>query len=203
MIEYIELEVFQVESSQTPSEAFALIVRDKTIGREMTIVIGLQEARTLVLLLNRIQTRRPGTHELFKNFMEQANYNLESITIYHYEEGVFYAHLSLQNNGKILELDSRTSDAIAIALLMNAPIFIRKDIFDKFATEPRKEKKTETFQPDIEPQPEELDIFIENKLHEMPLQELERLLQGAIDIEDFELASKIHEEMNARLSPEK
>jgi bifunctional DNase/RNase len=201
MIAYIELEVLDIEGSQAPTDAFALVMREKIYGREMTIVIGLQEARTLVLLLNKIQTRRPGTHELFKNFMEQTGYHLISVTIYHYEEGVFYAHLALQNETGSIELDSRTSDAIAIAMLLNAPIFIRKDIFERLAVEPRKEEeKNENLQPDIDLQPEELEVYIENKLQEMPLIELERLLQGAIGSEDFELASKIHEEINARKS---
>jgi len=200
-MEYIELEVLDVEGSQMPSEAFALIVREKTGEREMTIVIGMQEARTLVLLLNKIQTRRPGTHELFKSFMQHTGCYLDKVTIYHYDEGVFFAHLSIQNDaGNYFELDSRTSDAIAIALLMEAPILIRKDIFEKLAVIAQKEEKIENLQPDFDLQPEELELYIENKLQEMPLAELERLLQGAIDSEDFELASKIHEEINARKS---
>jgi bifunctional DNase/RNase len=198
-MEYIELEVIDVESTQTPSEAFALIVREKEGEKEMTVVIGLQEERTLVLLISNIQTRRPGTHELFKNFMEHTGYQLQKVTIYHYDEGVFYAHLLLQNETENFELDARTSDALAIALLMNAPILIRKDIFEKLAVLPQKEeRKIENFQPDIDLQPEELELYIENKLHEMPLEELKHLLQGAIDSEDFELASKIHDEINNR-----
>ena len=198
-MEYIELEVVDVEASQTPSEAFALIVREKEGEREMTIVIGLHEARALVLLINKIQTRRPGTHELFKSFLQQTEYQLNEVTIYHYSEGVFYAHILLENNYQSFELDARTSDAIAIALLMNAPVLIRKDIFEKLAVLPRKEKtKIEDFTPDIDLQPEELELYIENKLQEMPLEELQRLLQGAIDSEDFELASKIHDEINNR-----
>jgi len=198
-MEYIELEVVDVEASQTPSEAFALIVREKEGEREMTIVIGLHEARTLVLLINKIQTRRPGTHELFKSFLQQTEYQLNEVTIYHYSEGVFYAHILLENDYQSFELDARTSDAIAIALLMDAPVLIRKDIFEKLAVLSRKEKtKIEDFTPDIDLQPEELESFIENKLQEMPLEELQRLLQGAIDSEDFELASKIHDEINNR-----
>ena len=200
-MKYIEIEAVDVESSQTPSEAFALIMREKEGIREMTIVIGLHEARTLVLLISNIQTRRPGTHELFKNFLQQTRYRLDRVIIYHYDEGVFYAHLLLYNDTNNFELDARTSDAIAIALLMNAPILIRGDIFEKLSVIPNKEEeKIENFTPDIDLQPEELELYIENKLHEMPIAELERLLQGAIDSEDFELASKIHEEINARSS---
>jgi bifunctional DNase/RNase len=200
-MEYIEIEAIDIETSPTPSEAFALVMREKVGEREMTIVIGLQEARTLVLLINKIQTRRPGTHELFKNFMQHTGYHLNNVMIYHYEEGVFYAHLFLQNESGSFELDSRTSDAIAVAMLMNAPIFIRKDIFEKLAVIPTKaETQLEDFNPDIDLQPEELELYIENKLQEMPMAELERLLQGAIDSEDFELASKIHDEINARKS---
>jgi bifunctional DNase/RNase len=200
-MEYIELEVLEIESSPTPSEAFALIVREKEGEREMTIVIGLQEARTLILLLNDIPTRRPGTHELFKNFMKQANYYLDNVEIYHYDEGVFYAHLLLRSDITHFKLDSRTSDAIAIALLMDAPIMIRKTIFDKLAIIPSKEEtKKDNFFPEIDLQPEELENYIVNKLHEMPLHELKQLLQGSIDSEDFELASKIHDEINARKS---
>jgi len=198
-MEYIELEAIDIETSPAPSEAFALIMREKEGEREMTIVIGLQEARTLVLLINKIQTRRPGTHELFKNFMQHSEYHLNNVLIYHYDEGVFYAHLFLQNENKNFELDSRTSDAIAIALLMNVPIFIRKDIFEKLAVIPAKvEKNVEDFNPDMDLQPEELELYVENKLQEMPDEELVRLLQGAIDSEDFELASKIHDEINLR-----
>jgi len=201
MMEYIELEIIDVESTQTPSEAFALIVREKEGEKEMTIVIGLHEARTLVLLINKIQTRRPGTHELFKSFLQHTEHQLINTTIYHYDEGVFYAHLLLQHDLDNFELDARTSDAIAIALLMDAPILIRKDIFEKLAVLPRKEEtKIEDFSPDIDLQPEELELYIENKLQEMPLAELEHLLQGAIGSEDFELASKIHDEINARKS---
>jgi bifunctional DNase/RNase len=198
-MEYIEIEAIDVESSQTPSEAFALVMREKEGEKEMTIVIGLHEARTLVLLISNIQTRRPGTHELFKNFMQHARYHLDKVIIYHYDEGVFYAHLLLQSNTGNFELDARTSDAIAIALLMKAPILIRGDIFDKLAVIPQKEEgKIENFATDIDLQPDELEEYIEHKLQEMPLEELERLLKGAIDSEDFELASKIHEEINAR-----
>jgi len=200
-MEYIEIKAVDVESSQTPSEAFALIMREKEGEREMTIVIGMHEARTLVLLINKIQTRRPGTHELFKNFLQQTEYKLDKVIVYHYDEGVFYAHLLLQNDDNSFELDARTSDAIAIALLMNAPILIREDIFDKLSILPNKEEeKIENFTPDIDLQPEELELYIENKIHEMPLVELERLLQDAIASEDFELASKIHEEISARSS---
>jgi bifunctional DNase/RNase len=200
-MEYIEIEATDVESSQMPSEAFALIMREKEGEREMTIVIGLYEARTLILLINKIQTRRPGTHELFKNFMQQAGYQLNKVVVYHYDEGVFYAHLLLQRGVSNFELDARTSDAIAIALLMGAPVFIRKDVFNKLAVAPRKEEtKLEDFTPDMELQPEELELYIENKLHEMSMEEMERLLQGAIDSEDFELAAKIQEEINARSS---
>ena len=199
-MDFIELEVLDVEVSQSPSEAFGLIVREKGGTKEMTIVIGLQEARTIVLLLNKIQTRRPSTHDLFKNFMKEAGYGLTGALIYRYEEGVFYANLNLENeNNGIIRLDARTSDAISIALLMNAPIVITKEIFEKLALEPRKEEvKIEDFTPDIDLQPEELEVYIENKLQEMPSEELERLLQGAIDSEDFELASKIHNEINNR-----
>jgi len=200
-MEYIEIEAVDVESSQTPSEAFALIMREKVGKREMTIVIGLNEARTLILLINNIQTRRPGTHELFKHFLQQTGYQLDKVIIYHYDEGVFYAHLLLQNDDNSFELDARTSDAIAIALLMNSPILIRDDIFEKLSVFSNKEEeKIENFTPDIDLQPEELERYIENKIHEMPLVELERLLQDAIASEDFELASKIHEEINARKS---
>jgi bifunctional DNase/RNase len=200
-MEYIELEAIDIESSPTPSEAFALIMKEKESEREITIVIGLQEARTLVLLIHDIQTRRPGTHELFKNFMQQTGYDLIRVSIYHYEEGVFYAHLLLEKDLDTFELDARTSDAVAIALLMNAPIFIRKDIFEKLAVVSAKaEKKLEDFNPDMDLQPEELELYIANKLQEMPDEELARLLQGAIDSEDFELASKIHDEINSRKS---
>ena len=200
-MEYIELEVLNIESSPIPSDAFALIVREKDGEREMTVVIGFQEARALILLINDISTRRPGTHELFKNFIKQVDFHLDRVEIYHYDEGVFYAHLLFKSETTHFKLDSRTSDAIAIAMLTDAPIMIRKTIFDKLSAIPSKEEiKKDNFLPEIDLQPEELENYIVNKLQEMTMHELERLLQGAIDSEDFELASKIHEEINARKS---
>ena len=200
-MKYVELEVLDVESTPTPSEAFALIVREKEGEKEMTIVIGLQEARTLILLINKIQTRRPSTHELFKDFIQHANYQLDKVAINHYEEGVFYANLFLKNDSTEFELDARTSDAIAIALLMEVPIMIKADIFEKLAVLPQKEEsQIEDLQLDMDLQPEELELYVENKLQEMPMEELEHLLQSAIDSEDFELASKIHDEINSRNS---
>ncbi len=194
----IELEVADIRNSQTQSEAYALLLRKKESNDYLPVIIGLSEARSIVLEINKIPPRRPSTHDLFVKWANVCNCMLPEVLIYKYEEGVFFANLNIVNElGETIILDARTSDAVTLALKLNKPIFIEEEIFleHSFHIEP------DTLSVDddnAEDDSEEDDQYIDQKIKEMSQTELEKLLAGAVESEDFELASKIHDEMERR-----
>jgi uncharacterized protein len=196
---YIELEIVDVQNSQTPNDAYVLILKEKLGERIIPIIIGLSEAKTIVLVLNKVTSRRPTTHELFKNLTDSLDYSVTKIQIEKFEEGIYFSNIYLTNGIETKILDARTSDAVAIALLNNASLFIESSVLESVAIIPSHYTSNETQDIDDElMENEEYDLFIETKIKEMTDEELETLLQGAIESEDFELASKIHEEIKKR-----
>ncbi len=197
---YIELEVSDVQSSQAQGEAFALILKEKGGDRFVPVVIGISEARAVVFELNRIKPHRPGPHDLFAQLADYCRMFLQKIVIWKFEAGVYYAHIIMQNQEEnSFEIDARTSDAVTLALKFSAPIFIEESIFDTVGLVPSvfKNDLISEKEEDVG-EVEEYDKFIKQKLEEMTIPELEDLLTGAIESEDYELASKIHEELNRR-----
>lgn len=197
---YIELEVSDVQSSQAQGEAFALILKEKGGDRFVPVVIGISEARAVVFELNRIKPHRPGPHDLFAQLADYCRMFLHKIVIWKFEAGVYYAHIIMQNQEEnSFEIDARTSDAVTLALKFSAPIFIEESIFDTVGLAPSASKNDlPSDNEENADEVEEYDKFIKQKLEEMTVPELEDLLTGAIESEDYELASKIHEELNRR-----
>ncbi|MDR1112773.1 MAG: bifunctional nuclease family protein, partial [Bacteroidales bacterium] len=122
--------------------------------------------------------------------------------IHHYEEGIFYANLILRDpNQNVVEIDSRTSDAVILALKFNIPIYIKDTIFGKAAIFPTSAIQPEDFNAKKEELNEDMEAynqFLDEKLKNMSQTELNNLLQGAVECEDYELAFKIHEELTRR-----
>jgi uncharacterized protein len=199
MSTYIELEIVDVQNSQTPNDAYVLILKEKMGERVIPIIIGLSEAKTIVLVLNKISSRRPTTHELFKNLVDALDYKVSKVQIEKFEEGIYYSNVFLTNGTETKILDARTSDAVAIALLSQASLFIETSVLEEVSIIPSQFTSNESTDDDDElMENEEYDLFIDHKIKEMTDEELETLLQGAIESEDFELASKIHDEMERR-----
>lgn len=196
---YIELEVDDVQSSQVQGEAFALLLKEKGGNRFLPVVIGVTEARAVVFELNRIKPHRPSPHDLFGELAKHSQISLNQVIIWKFEDGVFYAHLIMKkNDGTQFEIDARTSDAVALALKFSVPIMIDQAIFDKVGIQPKTSSSKKVFEEETIEETEEYDKFIDQKLKEMPLAQLQDLLAGAIESEDYELASKIHEEINKK-----
>lgn len=196
---FIELEIVDVQNSQTPNDAYVLILKEKTGTRIIPVIIGLSEAKTIVLILNKVKSRRPTPHELFKNLTEQCGYSVLKITIEFFLDGIYYSKISLIKGVDEINLDARTSDAVSIALLFDAPIFIEQSVLDQVAILPSEKDESDImFSEEESIDNLEYDQFIDQKIREMIDEELETLLQGAIDSEDFELATKIHEEIERR-----
>lgn len=195
----IELEVADIRNAENPSEAYALILKEKKGEKLLPVMIGWSEARSLVLAMNKATSRRPTPHDLFKSLGDATGYILTSIFIYKFKDGVYYTYLRMTNHENNIEIDSRTSDAVTLALNYRVPIFIDGDLLELNGLTPDKSGNDETDFPYMtEDEIINEELYINQQLAEMTDDELEILLEGAIESEDFELASKIHIEIEKR-----
>lgn len=203
----IELQVADIHAAARPSEAFSLILKEKEGERYVPIIIGMSEARAILVELNQSPTHRPLTHELFVSLADSFNCALTEVDIVHYENGVYYADMLMKrSDGTLFHLDARPSDAISLALKFNAPFFMNENIFlancmeDHSEDEPAEKEYNEWLDVCAEEEVEggRSDAYIDRKLKEMSSEELQSLLEGAIESEDYELAEKIQKELDKR-----
>lgn len=203
----VRLNIKGISYSQTQNGAYALILSEVEGERKLPIVIGAFEAQSIAIALEKeIKPPRPLTHDLFKNFADRFEINVKQVIIHKLVDGVFYSSLICERD-KIEEIiDARTSDAIALALRFEAPIFTYKNILDKAGIFL---KGDETGQPDIEKQEEEIiseellpdDIDIKSdktNYKKLSLDELKTLLSQAVNNEDYEKAARIRDEISKR-----
>lgn len=200
-MEKIKLEILGLSSSQSQSGSFALVLGETTGNRRLPIIIGMFEAQAIAIEIEKIIPNRPMTHDLFKSFAQNFNFNIKEIVISDLKEGVFFAKIICENNGRTLEIDARPSDAIAIGLRFSAPIFTFENIMSEagivlsdegeesseFSSEfGKKEKSTSKKEKPTE------------KLKDYSTEKLKKLLDDALAKEDYEQAAKIRDEMNRR-----
>ena len=193
-MQLIQLDIVGLSYSQTQTGAYALVLGELTGKRRLPIIIGSFEAKAIAVALeSEIKPERPITHDLFTTFCKGYDIRVQKVVISSIKDGIFSSIIyCVDNNGKEIELDARTSDAVAIAVRFNAPIFtylaIMEDagiILDKDIT-PSVETKKVDF-------PE-----IESEFASLSLNELEEALDKAVSEEDYERASKIRDEINKR-----
>ncbi|MBR4536901.1 MAG: bifunctional nuclease family protein [Bacteroidales bacterium] len=203
----IEFTVSDIRNAQAPSEAYALILKEKEGERLLPILIGMNEARSIVLEMNKMKPKRPTPHDLFLRLSEVCKVYAGYVVIHKFEEGVFYADIHFRReNGEVFTIDSRTSDAVVLALKCSIPIYVEEEVLEAYFSD---EDSLEVLSSDLEEEQEaddlEMDLsdenydkYISTKLEEMSLDELQNLLDGAVECEDFEMASKIHDEIERR-----
>ena len=197
----IELTVMGLSASESNPNTYALILSDEKSKKRIPIIIGSAEAQAIAIELEKLRPPRPLTHDLFKNVALAFGINLNEVNIFKLEEGVFFSKLVLENNGNTISVDSRTSDAIALALRFNCPIFTTPEIIEKAGViikfESRKEK---TGEEEIEFDPLEDDDADDSKtqVQSKTIAELESMLKDAVENEEYELASRIKEELSRR-----
>ncbi len=195
----IKLEIIGLSYSQTQSGAYALILNENKGKRRLPIIIGGFEAQAIAIEMENMKPSRPLTHDLFKNFADTFEISLKEVIIYTLVEGIFYAKLICARDQNEVEIDARTSDAIALAVRFHCPIYTYEFILNSagiiMEEEAPKEKEATEISPKKEakaalPTPEDL----KGKTSE----ELNELLKKALDHEDYENASRIRDEMNRR-----
>ena len=198
----IKLKVLGISYSQIQSGAYALILAQADGPYRIPVVIGAAEAQSIALRMESITPPRPMTHDLFVSFAHAFGVKLKEVFIYKFEDGIFSSELTFSDGERTVAIDSRTSDAIAIAMRTSAPIYTTPEILEEtgFILESQEEESEEpeasdtvfemNIDTDIE---EEYDPNHDARLEQYSIEELERTLKKLIDSEQYEQAAKVSE----------
>ncbi|HER09175.1 MAG TPA: hypothetical protein ENO20_09720 [Bacteroides sp.] len=201
----IKLNVLGISYSQTQSGAYALVLSEEDGNRRIPIIVGGFEAQAIAIELEGLTPPRPLTHDLFKNFSQSYGIRILEVNIHKLEDGVFFANIICDNGDQQLTLDARTSDAIALALRFQCPIYTTEEIVEKAGiildfekgTGLEQAEGTETHEKAPPPGKKKKKIPRQD-LSEISMEELKALLAEAVSKEDYERASEIRDEINRR-----
>ncbi len=198
----IKLEILGLSSSQSQSGSFALVLGEESGNRRLPIIIGMFEAQAIAIEIEKIVPNRPMTHDLFKSFALGFNFTVDEIVISDLKEGVFFAKIVCTDGIKSIEIDARPSDAIAIGLRFEVPIYTYENILseagivlsdlseEESGAKPEKEKKEET----KKAEPKNLS----DQIKDTSSDQLKVMLDEALMKEDYEKAARIRDELNKR-----
>ena len=187
----IELKVLGITRSEVQPGAYALLLEnaDSTPdeARRIPIVVGASEAQSIAVRLEQVTPSRPLTHDLFVSMFHVYGIELEGVTIYSFKEGVFSSFLHLNNGTLSVDVDSRTSDAIAIALRTGAPIYTTPEVMKLTSYEWRRDGEYKPQRP--------------VRLEDLPVEKLEQRLQRYVDKEEYEKAARVQKIIASKLNP--
>ncbi|MBQ3737993.1 MAG: bifunctional nuclease family protein [Bacteroidales bacterium] len=192
----VSLEIIGMTYSESTTGAYVLILGDKNSNRRLPVVIGGNEAQSIALGLERQKSARPLTHDLFLKFADTFHIKILEVVINRFRDGVYYAMLVCQQGNELVMIDARPSDAIALAVRLNCDIYAYESVMEEAGIvmeDTEKEtnlQNTEDTSINKVPPTTSLDLI--------PLDELEDLLQEAIDDEDYQKAAQIRDEINKR-----
>ncbi|MFN5913054.1 MAG: bifunctional nuclease domain-containing protein [Chitinophagaceae bacterium] len=187
----IELEIVALSHSITQTNSYAVVLGEVNGLRILPILIGGFEAQAIAVALEKMKPTRPLTHDLMKNFMLAFNIELHEVIISDLQEGIFYSKLLCSTELDTVEIDSRTSDALALAVRFGCPIYIYESIFDVAGVENPEKELEESSTPKATSKRNE-------DLKNMDLEELNKLLNEVLENEDYIRAIAIRDEINAR-----
>lgn len=194
----VRLEIVGLSYSQTQSGAYALVLGESAGTRRLPIIIGGFEAQAIAIELEKMTPSRPLTHDLFKTFAETFDIHVNEVLIYNLVEGIFYAKLICNDGTKDVEIDARTSDAIALAVRFACPIFTYEFILKSAGIVLDDENAGLSGNIEAEATVSEGTTGSEDDLKSKSTEELKSMLQTALDDEQYETASKIRDELNIR-----
>ncbi|WP_289692440.1 bifunctional nuclease domain-containing protein [uncultured Duncaniella sp.] len=188
----IRLKVMGLSYSQIQTGAYALILAQVGGPYRIPVVIGAAEAQSIAIKMESIIPPRPMTHDIFVSFAHAFGVKLVEVFIYRFEDGIFSSEMTFSDGERTITIDSRTSDAIAIAMRTGAPIFTTPEILDETGFEMEiKEEGDSDEDSGLEPMDE--DGIREPKLENYAIEELEKTLQKLIDNEEYEEAARVAE----------
>lgn len=198
MEKLIELEILGLSSNHSQSGSFTLVMGEVDGNRRLPIVIGMFEAQAIAIEIEKIIPNRPMTHDLFRSFAESFKFKIEKIVISDMKEGVFYAKIHCKSDSATVEIDSRPSDAIAIAVRFASRILCAEKVMSEAAIEFTEEEKKMERKQEVKPEPQKVSTKKEGSLKDFSLDKLNQLLEKAINNEDYERAARIRDEINKR-----
>ncbi|PLW92220.1 MAG: hypothetical protein C0592_11910 [Marinilabiliales bacterium] len=194
-MEKIELEISGISYSYSQSGAYTLILSESGADRKLPIIIGQFEAQSIAIEMEKMKPARPLTHDLFKEFSKTFGIKLNEVIINKFIDGVFHSILVFERENKIHQIDSRTSDAVALAIRFNCPIYTSEEIlsevgvvFDEGTIGDQQDEINEN--DDLTASEDDMKLY--------SIEELEDMLKEAVDMEDFEKASRLRDEINRR-----
>jgi len=189
----IRLKIAGLSYSQTRAGAYALILEEEEGKRRLPVIIGTSEAQSIAIQLEGLKPYRPLTHDLFVSMASSFHIEVYEVNIVKLEEGIFYSEIICQREHAKIKIDSRTSDAVAIALRFNAPIFVTESIMQRAGMVFDEESGKFTETPD-----ESNEAGNQKNFSEMSDEELDKLMDESVKQEDYETASKIRDELKKR-----
>jgi uncharacterized protein len=194
----VKLNILGLSYSQTQTGAYALVLSETDGNRRIPIIIGAVEAQAIAIQLEGLKPPRPLTHDLFLNVALAFDIEIAEVFIHKLEEGIFYAEIVCEQNSNRIRVDSRTSDAIALALRFECPIFTTEEIIEKAGIIMEFDDAHE-----LGEEPEDSNFLKKTSARhidysEYSSEELKELLDAAIADEDYEKASEIRDEINRR-----
>jgi bifunctional DNase/RNase len=197
----VELEIVALSHSVSQAQNYAVVLKEREGSRRLPIVIGSCEAHSIAIALERMLPTRPLTHDLFKSTLETFHIELREVVINNLLDGIFYARLVCVHQGEVFEIDSRTSDALALAVRFECPIYTYEFILDAagivLPEEEGEEEESAHSGSSSASSSGPLDL---NDLGKYSEETLEKALQETLEREDYETAVKIRDELRRRRS---
>ena len=196
----IKLEILGLSSSQSQTGSFALVLGETSGNRRLPIIIGMFEAQAIAIEIEKIIPNRPMTHDLFKSFANTFHFHVEEIVISDLKEGVFFAKIVCSDGLKRTEIDARPSDAIAIGLRFDSPIYTYETILAEagIVLTDQEEEEEKTVKPEAKSKVKKEPMRKGEDFKSFSTDKLRDLLKDAIDKEDYERAAKIRDELGKR-----
>lgn len=197
----IQLEILGLSSSQSQTGSFALVLGEKDGNRRLPIIIGMFEAQSIAIQIEKINPNRPLTHDLFKSFAEQVNVSITEVLISDLKEGVFYSKIMCTDGDKDFELDARPSDAIAIGLRFGVPIYTVESVLSEagiILSDLEEEEEENEESATVKSTATTSSTSSKEPLNETSVDDLNKMLNDALEKEDYEKAAKIRDELNKR-----
>lgn len=196
----IQLEILGLSSSQSQTGSFALVLGEKDGNRRLPIIIGMFEAQSIAIQIEKISPNRPLTHDLFKSFAQHLQVSVLEVLISDLKEGVFYSKIVCSDGERQFDLDARPSDAIAIGLRFGVPIYTVESVLSEagiILSDLEEDDEEETDEIETSPA-SSISAEAKSNLRDVSVDELNKLLDEALEKEDYERAAKIRDELNKR-----
>jgi len=200
-MEYIRVEIASLSLVPSGGGSCAIVLRETDGSRFLPVVIGLLEAQAIAVKIQGMPMPRPLTHDLLNAVMLEVKCKLQRVTIDNVREGTFFATMEIDHDGRIFKIDSRPSDAIALAVRSSAPIFVAEHVMDKAGATPDTSMQMPSSPDDISPMPPSAKKSASKSRQAparqlSPTEELEEEMKSAIDAEDYERAAQIRDEIH-------